>query len=105
MLNDLERILSRPVAKPYRSGGIKDVGPPHLNADGHLDFAPDDIESRYCFPTAEMWLMKLRRSQKLDQSPEVVYHSGVRFAGRQFHLRFQQPFWVSPEHIERPTCF
>ena len=41
----LERVLSRPVAKPYRSRGIKDNAPPFLNDKGQLDFSPDDIES------------------------------------------------------------
>ena len=45
-MDKLERIMSRPVAKPYRSKGIKDNAPPFLNKDGHLDFSPDDIESK-----------------------------------------------------------
>lgn len=44
-MDALERIMSRPVAKPYRSHGIQDEGPPHLNANGLLDFAPNDVES------------------------------------------------------------
>ena len=43
-LDRIERILSRPVAKPYRSKHIAHVEP-FLNAEGHLDFAPDDIEN------------------------------------------------------------
>lgn len=45
-MDRLERILSRPAAKPYRSKAIKDEGPPHLNADGHVDFKENDIESQ-----------------------------------------------------------
>ena len=45
-MEQLERIMSRPVAKPYRSKGIKDQAQPYLNSDGHLDFSPDDIESK-----------------------------------------------------------
>lgn len=44
-MDKLERIMSRPVAKPYRSKSVKDQGPPHLNADGHVDFAPNDVEN------------------------------------------------------------
>lgn len=49
-MEKLERILSRPVAKPYRSKGITD-GRPYLNQDGHLDFAPNDIESELTIST------------------------------------------------------
>jgi hypothetical protein len=44
-MEKLERIMSRPVAKPYRSRNVKDSAPPFLNADGLLDFSPGDIES------------------------------------------------------------
>ncbi|KAK0267626.1 hypothetical protein LTR91_014551 [Friedmanniomyces endolithicus] len=44
-MDRLERILSRPVAKPYRSRNVQDGAKPYLNADGLLDFAPDDIEN------------------------------------------------------------
>lgn len=55
----LERILSRPVAKPYRSRGIKDQGPPHLNADGHLDFAENDVENPKGWSTARRWYITI----------------------------------------------
>lgn len=46
IMEKLERILSRPVAKPYRSRGVKDdEGPPHLDSNGYLEFAPNDIEN------------------------------------------------------------
>ena len=45
-MENLERILSRPVAKPYRSGKIQDTETLHLNENGQLDFAPNDIESK-----------------------------------------------------------
>jgi hypothetical protein len=45
-MDKLERMMSRPVAKPYRSSGIKDNAPPYLNSEGLLDFSPDDIESK-----------------------------------------------------------
>jgi len=44
-MNKLERLLSRPVAKPYRSADIETAETPYLNDDGHLDFAPGDIEN------------------------------------------------------------
>jgi MFS transporter, DHA1 family, multidrug resistance protein len=44
-LSKIERILSRPTAKPYRSSGIDSSDEPHLNQDGLLEFAPGDIEN------------------------------------------------------------
>lgn len=43
-MESLERVLSRPVAKPYRSGTVQnDII--HLNQDGHLDFCEGDVEN------------------------------------------------------------
>lgn len=44
-METLERVLSRPVAKPYRSGKLDSSIEPYLNADGHVDFAPGDVEN------------------------------------------------------------
>ena len=44
-MDKLERIMSRPVAKPYRSKGIANNAPPYLNSEGLLDFSPGDIEN------------------------------------------------------------
>ena len=44
-MDRLERMLSRPVAKPYRSHAIDPSERPYLNANGFLDFAPGDIEN------------------------------------------------------------
>ena len=44
-MHGLDRVLSRLVAKPYRSGKLDATERPHLNKDGHLDFAPGDIEN------------------------------------------------------------
>lgn len=41
----LERILSRPAAKPYRTRDLEVAYTPYLNDNGHLDFAPGDIEN------------------------------------------------------------
>ncbi|CAJ2509965.1 Uu.00g058650.m01.CDS01 [Anthostomella pinea] len=54
-MDTLERILSRPVAKPYRSRGIKDSGQPYLNEDGCLDFAPNDIENPKNWSKVRRW--------------------------------------------------
>ena len=50
----LERVLSRPTAKPYRSGKVQDERV-YLNADGHVDFAPNDIENPKNWSTARRW--------------------------------------------------
>jgi MFS transporter, DHA1 family, multidrug resistance protein len=44
-MNSLERFLSRPTAKPYRSGKLDSSVEPHLNKEGHVDFAPGDVEN------------------------------------------------------------
>ncbi|ETN46113.1 uncharacterized protein HMPREF1541_00297 [Cyphellophora europaea CBS 101466] len=44
-MNGLERFLSRPTAKPYRSGKLDPAVEPHINQDGHINFAPGDIEN------------------------------------------------------------
>ena len=54
-MDHLERILSRPVAKPYRSKAIKSGDKIYINADGHLDFAPGDIENPKNWSAARRW--------------------------------------------------
>lgn len=54
-MNALERILSRPVAKPYRSKRIDPTIKPHLNENGHLDFAPGDLENPKDWSTRRRW--------------------------------------------------
>ncbi|EMD00938.1 hypothetical protein BAUCODRAFT_61418 [Baudoinia panamericana UAMH 10762] len=58
-MENLERILSRPLAKPYRSRNIKDAAKPYLNKDGHLDFAPDDIENPKNWSATRRWVVTL----------------------------------------------
>ncbi|KAL7793007.1 major facilitator superfamily domain-containing protein [Trichoderma ceciliae] len=41
----ITRILSRPVNKPYRTKDLHSSDPPFLNASGHVDFAPGDVEN------------------------------------------------------------
>ena len=57
-MDRLERILSRPTAKPYRTRRISSAEPhrePFLNADGHLDFHPDDIENPRNWSKRRRW--------------------------------------------------
>ena len=54
-MNALERILSRPVAKPYRSGKIDPSVKPFINKNGHLDFAPGDLENPKEWSTKRRW--------------------------------------------------
>ncbi|KIW09985.1 hypothetical protein PV08_11761 [Exophiala spinifera] len=51
----IERILSRPVAKPYRSGKLDPSIAPYLNENGHVDFAPDDVENPKQWSVARRW--------------------------------------------------
>lgn len=54
-MSALERILSRPVAKPYRSKSIDPNIKPYLNENGHLDFAPGDLENPKEWSTPRRW--------------------------------------------------
>lgn len=54
-MDRLERILSRPVAKPYRSHGIDLSEAPYVNEDGYLDFGPGDIENPKNWSAARHW--------------------------------------------------
>lgn len=54
-LDRIERILSRPTAKPYRSHRITADSPPYLNDDGHVDFEPDDIENPQNWTATRRW--------------------------------------------------
>ncbi|KAK8075614.1 hypothetical protein PG997_010277 [Apiospora hydei] len=51
----LGRILSRPTAKPYRTRHLVAEEKPYLNADGHVDFAPGDVENPHNWSTARRW--------------------------------------------------
>jgi DHA1 family multidrug resistance protein-like MFS transporter len=54
-MSRLTRILSRPVAKPYRSAHLPSGGKPYLNQNGHLDFSPDDIENPKNWSSPRRW--------------------------------------------------
>ena len=43
-MNRLEKVLSRPVAKPYRSHKFSSAAP-CVDGDGNIAFAEDDIEN------------------------------------------------------------
>ena len=54
-MDKIERILSRPVAKPYRSASIILDEQPYLNADGHVDFSENDIENPKNWSKGRRW--------------------------------------------------
>jgi len=54
-MDRLERLLSRPTAKPYRSKAIEASEEPYLNENGHLDFSPGDIENPKNWSTRRRW--------------------------------------------------
>lgn len=53
-MDRIERFLSRPVAKPYRSNNFIDEQP-YINENGHLDFAPGDVENPKNWSTTRRW--------------------------------------------------
>ncbi|KIW22473.1 uncharacterized protein PV07_12357 [Cladophialophora immunda] len=55
----IERILSKPVAKPYRSRKIDPTIQPYLNRFGQVDFAPGDIENPKEWSTVRRWYCTL----------------------------------------------
>jgi DHA1 family multidrug resistance protein-like MFS transporter len=54
-MEKLERFLSRPTAKPYKTRDIEASEEIHLNDDGLLEFGPDDIENPKNWSTARRW--------------------------------------------------
>jgi len=55
----IERILSRPVAKPYRTGQIHDDEKPYINENGFLDFSPGDIENPKNWSPRRRWYITI----------------------------------------------
>ena len=53
-MDRIERFLSRPVAKPYRSKNFINEQP-YINQHGHLDFAPGDVENPKNWSSARRW--------------------------------------------------
>uniref|UniRef100_A0A0L0N7D7 Putative transporter n=1 Tax=Tolypocladium ophioglossoides (strain CBS 100239) TaxID=1163406 RepID=A0A0L0N7D7_TOLOC len=56
-MGTITRILSRPVNKPYRTKHLHnhDREPPYLNASGHVDFRPHDVENPKNWSTPRRW--------------------------------------------------
>jgi multidrug resistance protein len=54
-MEKLERFLSRPTAKPYKSSDIEASEEVCLNDDGLLEFSPNDIENPKNWPTGRRW--------------------------------------------------
>lgn len=54
-MEKLERFLSRPTAKPYKTRDIEASEHIHVDEDGHLEFGPDDIENPKNWSTARRW--------------------------------------------------
>ncbi|CZT04773.1 related to mfs-multidrug-resistance transporter [Rhynchosporium agropyri] len=54
-MDHIERFLSRPTAKPYRSDNLEKSGELHKNSDGLLDFSPGDIENPKNWSTGRRW--------------------------------------------------
>jgi hypothetical protein len=54
----LERALSKPTAKPYRTRSVKNEEI-HLNAQGHLAFGPNDIENPKEWSVGRRWYITL----------------------------------------------
>ncbi|KIM95135.1 hypothetical protein OIDMADRAFT_135050 [Oidiodendron maius Zn] len=57
-MDRIERFLSRPVAKPYRSKNFVNEQP-YINQNGHLDFAPGDIENPKNWSSARRWYITI----------------------------------------------
>ena len=58
-MEKLERILSRPVAKPYRSGSFDPIEQPYLNEDGHVDFSEGDVENPKNWSKGRRWYITI----------------------------------------------
>ncbi|KAG0646315.1 Major facilitator superfamily multidrug transporter mdrA [Hyphodiscus hymeniophilus] len=58
-MDTIERFLSRPTAKPYRSKAIEASETPYVNADGHLDFSPGDIENPKNWSAPRRWYITI----------------------------------------------
>ncbi|RDW57651.1 hypothetical protein BP5796_12452 [Coleophoma crateriformis] len=51
----IERFLSRPSAKPYRSKTLEASEPPFLNEHGQVDFSPNDVENPKNWSAPRRW--------------------------------------------------
>ncbi|KAI1333904.1 MFS general substrate transporter [Xylariaceae sp. FL0016] len=55
MVNNIVRILSRPTAKPYRTGNLRHDERPYLDENGHVAFRPGDIENPHEWSSVRRW--------------------------------------------------
>lgn len=51
----IQRILSRPANKPYRTKELSLSNPPYLNESGQVAFAPGDVENPHNWTTPRRW--------------------------------------------------
>jgi multidrug resistance protein len=58
-MEKLERFLSRPTAKPYKTRDIEASEEIHLNDEGLLEFGPNDIENPKNWSTARRWYITI----------------------------------------------
>lgn len=58
-MDRLERLLSRPTAKPYKSRDIEASEQPYLNENGLLDFSPGDIENPKNWSAPRRWYITI----------------------------------------------
>lgn len=101
-MDKLERIMSRPVAKPYRSKGIQNDAAPYLNKDGLLDFSPNDIENpKNWYGSRE----NHHRGERVTdifvaqvKSSQMVYYRGIGVTRRQRHFRIKQSLGLSTKY-------
>ncbi|KAJ5040355.1 uncharacterized protein L3040_006011 [Drepanopeziza brunnea f. sp. 'multigermtubi'] len=54
-MDAIERFLSRPTAKPYRSSALERIEKPHTTRDGLLDFHDGDIENPKNWSARRRW--------------------------------------------------
>lgn len=79
----IERVLSRPAAKPYRSRNVRDEQI-HLNDKGQLDFGPDDIENPKNWSEGRRWwitvaavLLTVRKSRSIFKRTFLTFNTNI----------------------------
>ncbi len=84
-MNRVVRVLSKATAKPYRSSDVTGREPPYLSDDGHVGFAPDDVEdprnwslARRCYVSVAA-LMLLTNATFASSSPSGCFEVRTPF--------------------------
>jgi hypothetical protein len=100
--HSLERALSRPTAKPYRTRNVQNEQF-HLNQQGHLTFSPGDIENPKEWSTGRRWYITLVAvlitvSIRTALCFTVPYSITDRYLQGQCHFRIFRPFRLSAKH-------